>query len=652
MASAGTVEAAAPSPRPQQTMSTPERQRRGRIFTRYDFLGLGLAASIIFHWPGGDEQMYSVLFVMVPAFILLGLSILKARPLFRRARWAAVPVAAALFLLVWGVISSAASGAPQVVTIFGEWGRADGLLTLIACIALCLAVATAPLPEVSRMIAWVILAGGVALVIGYLNFYAGIEIVSTAAPGTFAATFGNQNFSAGFFATTGALALFMTFTTRNWVARIALLAYAAGTAISMGPNGSLQGPLAYAAGIGAAAVALLLTVRGRWRAVSAAVAALAVLGAAILTTLTLAERGPLGAAFYADYGIIVRRHFWDAALKIAEAYPLFGIGPDGFSRYVAQYRSDDYVSLLGLLAENAVHSVPLHTLVGYGIPGLIAWIVVMVGSLAGLLLFLARIQPSSARRMRWIGAAVAAGLAGYIAQAAVSIDFYSLKATGWFMAGAAIAVVLRSLETDEQIAAGTVPPTPPGKPLTNERILAAWGLGVLVAIVGAGSVIWWASMIPKVGSISPTEARSLVVSPWVHCNARVQWLNELQKAEADEVPSALELMAVDPRCYPFTSGAAGALVNANSPEANETVNFYAMVDPKSFVSQAYLAQHRLIIGDIPGAKAAQAEMNRLAGISQDVDQGFVDKVNEILAAGYKSARQAGDGNGTANAQQQ
>jgi len=613
-------------------------------FTRYDFLGLGLALSIVLHWGGGDEQMYSVALYMVPSLALLGLSILKAAPLFHRARWAAIPVAAALFLLVWGVIAAVASGAPQVVTIFGEWGRADGLLNLISVIALMLAVATAPLAAISRMIAWVLVASGIVLVVGYLQYYTEIDLVSTAAENTFASTFGNQNFSAGFFATTGALAVFMAFYTKNWIARIALLLYFAGTVMSMGPNGSLQGPLALVAGIGAGIIALLLMIRGRWRIPAITVSVVTVTAALALTVATLAEKGPLGAAFYADSGIVVRRLFWEAAFGIIQDYPIFGIGPDGFSRYVAEYRSDDYVSTLGLLAENAVHSVPLHTMVGYGIPGLVAWLLVMVGSLVGLLLFLAKIPSSAVRNIRWIGAAAAAGIAGYVAQAAVSIDFYSLKATGWFMAGAAIAVVLRSLESQASNTPTTAAQSDRKKPstVTNSRLLSAWGLGLMLAIAGVISVAWWTSAVPKIGAITPDQAKAIITSPWVHCSARVQWLNELQRAQPDVIPPVQELMATDPRCYPFTSNAAGTLVSATDAESQEIVQFYETVDPKSFVSQAYLAQSRLIAGDLDGAKAAQDEMNRLATTtnSNDVDQEFVAKVNGVLEQGFADAAAA------------
>jgi len=610
-------------------------------FTRYDFLGLGLALSIVLHWGGGDQQMYSVALYMVPSLALLGLSILKAAPLFRRARWAAIPVAAALFLLVWGVIAAMASGAPQVVTIFGEWGRADGLLNLISVIALMLAVATAPLAAISRMLAWVFVAAGIALTIGYLEYLFNIRLVSTAfANQSFASTFGNINFSAGFFATTGALAVFMAFYTKNWFARIALLLYFAGTAVSMGPNGSLQGPLALVVGIGAGIIALLLMIRGRWRIPALVVSAVSVTAGLVLTVLTLAERGPLGAAFYADYGIVVRRLFWEAAFGIIQDYPIFGVGPDGFSRYVAQYRSDEYVSTLGLLAENAVHSVPLHTMVGYGIPGLVAWLLVMVGSLVGLLLFLAKIPSSAVRSIRWIGAAAAAGIAGYVAQAAVSIDFYSLKATGWFMAGAAIAVVLRSLESQSSNNPSAESGSKKPSTVTNSRLLSAWGLGAMLAIAGVVSVAWWTSAVPKIGAITPDQAKAIITSPWVHCSARVQWLNELQRAQPEAVPSVQELMATDPRCYPFTSNAAGTLVSSTDAESQEIVQFYETVDPKSFVSQAYLAQSRLIAGDLEGAKAAQDEMNRLAAMSKDVDQEFVAKVNTLLEQGYEDAAAA------------
>jgi len=105
-------------------------------------------------------------------------------------------------------------------------------------------------------------------------------------------------------------------------------------------------------------------------------------------------------------------------------------------------------------------------------------------------------------------------------------------------------------------------------------------------------------------------------------------------------------MATDPRCYPFTSNAAGSLVSATDSESQEIVQFYESVDPKSFVSQAYLAQNRLVAGDLEGAKVAQDEMNRLAVISKDVDQEFVAKVNGVLEQGLEEVAAAQQNNAT------
>jgi len=203
------------------------------------------------------------------------------------------------------------------------------------------------------------------------------------------------------------------------------------------------------------------------------------------------------------------------------------------------------------------------------------------------------------------------------------------------MAGAAIAIVLRSREADATGAQIGAPRTV-GRTVSNERLLALWGVGLTVAITSVIFVGWWSALTPKVGSITPDQARAISTSSWIHCSARVQWLNQLRAVAPEKVPTAMELMATDPRCYPFTSAAASELLTNTSAEASEVVNFYASVDPKSFVSQAYLAQHRLITGDIEGARAAQAEMNRLAAFSNDVDQNFVTQVNKILEDGYAS----------------
>lgn len=182
-------------------------------------------------------------------------------------------------------------------------------------------------------------------------------------------------------------------------------------------------------------LAFALLYRGRFRAVGlAASAVVLVVGGALLVASFFAA-GPL-ARLWSERTFDIRQEYWQSAINIMNGLPDFGSGPDGFSRYVAEYRPESYVELLGpTLRVSAAHNIALQFGAVLGWLGLILWIVLFVGT--GVLL-LARIVRKPVASIG-LTASVVGAFAAYFIQGMISIDMLPLLATGWLVAGLAMA---------------------------------------------------------------------------------------------------------------------------------------------------------------------------------------------------------------------
>lgn len=607
---------------------------------------LGVVASLVaLAWlPGAaDPLTYIKLLLLVGGGLALAPAVFQRWKVMGRPSWAVVvPTAAALLILVWGLVSTIGSGAPMWNTLFGWWGRGDGWLAWLGAVVLLLGATTLTTREVARTVTW--LLGGATLValIGLLQV-GGVNIPEGAG-GQVSGTMGNTNFAAGYFAILACLAVGRALTQavtwqRIWGTVLFLI-----LAFLAWETDSVQGPVALAAGLAALCVAYGLLYRGTHRKWFVAGSGLVVVLGLLAVLGSVAKVGPLG-GIWQQQTFQIRQQYWQSAINIMNGLPVFGTGPDGFSRYVAEYRPESYVELLGpVLRVSAAHNVALQFGAVLGWLGLILWILVFVGT--GVLL-LARIVRKPVASIG-LTASVAGAFTAYFIQGMVSIDMLPLLATGWLVAGLALACVRES--------APEAPPEPSEAPKTRKAKAAAvsrtperftgpstpvWvsvtgGVLALGAVILVGSQIGLTNQVQTISS--QEQALDFIANPMTPCVLRVQVTQQvIQQLPAEvSVPATLEATNLDRRCPPTINFASDVLVQQQRfDEADSYTAEGVEIDPLFDLAWVLRSRYYLGIGDISAAEAAAQEAKRVQALYPEgsADPALLETlVNDIALA--------------------
>jgi O-antigen ligase/tetratricopeptide (TPR) repeat protein len=315
-------------------------------------------------------------------------------------------------------------------TLFGEYGRFQGLIPSLVVIVFGVLVADAFEGE-QRSLVWAV-AGAAGATGALATLQAtGLDPLAgyTARPeGTGAiATFGNTNFSGGFMAISLPIAVTVAWTERR---RAALAWVIVGTiAVGLALTQSQGG---WAAGLVGLVVlgGYILSQRHRvWKLVGAL--ALVFVALALVATVVFAD------AFGASTGR-VREELWKEARLMGADSLLVGHGPNSFGFKSPQYRGVRSVTLEDRGEEvyaDDPHSLPHAAFANLGLVGL-----------GGLLLAIGW-TVQRARRVEGdhlVAVAFVAALAGYITQALVSIDEISLRLLLWTALGGLVAAGVRA----------------------------------------------------------------------------------------------------------------------------------------------------------------------------------------------------------------
>jgi O-antigen ligase len=591
-----------------------------RRFGLADALGI-VGTLVALAWlPGAaDPLTYVKLLVLIAGGLAVAPAAISRWKSMRRPSWVIlVPSGACITILLWGLVSTVGSGAPVWNTLFGWWGRGDGWLAWLGALFLLLGAVTLSSREAGRTVAW--LLGGASLValIGLMQF-AGVDIPEGAG-GQVSGTMGNTNFAAGYFAILGVLALGRALTQSVLWQRIwggvlfVVLAFLAWQ------TDSVQGPAALAAGVVAFAIAYSLLYRGRFRVAGLAASAGVLVLVGVLLVMSAFATGPL-ARLWSERTFDIRQEYWQSAINIMNGLPVFGTGPDGFSRYVAEYRPESYVELLGpTLRVSAAHNIALQFGAVLGWAGLILWIVLFVGTGIALLVRIVRAPVASIG----LTASVAGAFTAYFIQGMVSIDMLPLLATGWLVAGLALALARESLpEVVEEPA--EVPKTRKAKaaaisrtpkkldgPSTPVWVPVTGGVLALGAAILVGSQIGLTNQVQSISS--QEQALSFITNPMTPCVLRVQVTQQvIQQLPAEvSVPATLEASDLDRRCPPMINFASDVLVQQQRFDEAATYTAQGVeFDPLLDLAWVLRSRYYLGIGDIPAAEAAAEEARRV-----------------------------------------
>jgi O-antigen ligase len=615
-----------------------------RRFSVPDLLG-AVASIVALAWlPGAaDPLTYIKLLFLAAGGVALAPAVYLRWKVMGRPTWVVlVPSIAALLILIWGLISTFASGAPFWNSLFGWWGRGDGWLAWLGALILLLGAATLSSREVARTVTWLMGGASIGALIGLAQF-GGVNFPEGAG-GQVSGTMGNTNFAAGYFAIIGVLALGRALThavlwQRIWGGVLfVILAFLAWQ------TDSVQGPAALAAGVVALGIAYALLYRGRFRVAGlAASAVVLVLGGALLVMSFFAV-GPL-ARLWSERTFDIRQEYWQSAINIMNGLPVFGTGPDGFSRYVAEFRPESYVELLGpTLRVSAAHNIALQFGAVLGWAGLILWIVLFVGTGIALLVRIVRAPVASIG----LTASVAGAFTAYFIQGMVSIDMLPLLATGWLVAGLALALAREPLpEVVEEPA--EVPKTRKAKaaaisrtpkklngPSTPVWVPVTGGVLALSAAILVGSQIGLTNQVQSISS--QEQALSFITNPMTPCVLRTQVTQQvIQQLPAEvSVPATLEATDLDRRCPPMINFASDVLVQQQRFDEAATYTAEGVeFDPLLDLAWVLRSRYYLGTGDILAAEAAAEEARRVQALYPEgaSDPALVETlVNDIALA--------------------
>jgi len=496
----------------------------------------------------------------------------------------AVPAIAAVALVAWGVISALVSGNPLGVSVYGWWGRSDGLLTLIGVATLLLASATLNRHEIQRLLLWLLAALGLLGLVGLGQW---LGILDWGQVDWVDALLGNPNIAAGLCAV-GAVMLGYAAAdaSAGRPVRIARGAVAALLVLVAVVNGSAQGPATVALGAlaGAAFLGLALSGRARTFVLGGVVAAVALV--AVLTVLAIAGTGP-GAPLWLDANTQIRVAAWGAGVESMTALPILGTGPAGMERYFFEYVPADYVALVGpQVPVNALHNIALQFGATLGAPALALWAVIFVGAavVLGIAAWRHRVSPT-------LAAALGGGLAAYVVQGMVSIDMVALMALGWLVAGLCLA------------AARVGAPTPMPESAQPGYAIASAMLGVLAIL----------ALLPQVRAIPPggaeldaAAATAILRNPLTPCHIRVDIAGQAaSQLDADVGPPAVyDAWRLDPRCLTMAHIAAQtAMAQEDLDTAAEASAQAVAQDPTFVTSWTLRARYHALSGDIGAALA-------------------------------------------------
>lgn len=601
-----------------------------RRFGLADGLGIMAALTAVMYLPGlVDPLTYPKLLVLAAGGLALAPAVYLRWRKGSRATWPSLVVCgAALGIVVWGLVSLIGSGAPWAVSLFGWWGRGDGWLAWLGAVILLLGAAALNRDEVARTVTWLLGGATVVALIGILQA-AGVAFPEGGVGGSVTGLMGNTNFASGYFAILGVLALGRALTQavlwqRIWggVLFVILGALAVLTEAQ-------QGPAALAAGLVAFGVAYALLYRGRWRVPGlVAAGAVVALGAALLIASFFAV-GPL-ARLWSESTFDIRQEYWQSAWNIMNGVPIFGTGPDSFARYVGEYRPESYVELLGpVLRVSAAHNVALQFGAVLGWLGLVLWIVTFVGALLLLLVRIVRAPVISIA----LTASVFGALVAYVIQGMVSIDMLPLLATGWLVAGLAIAAAREPLP---KVASGETPapqtrkakaksvsrsPVALDGPKTPVWVPVTGGVLALGAVILVGAQIGAAGAVQSLNS--QEAAVGFVTSPLSPCPLRIQTTQQLiQQVPADvSVPTTYDALAIDPRCAPMINFASDLAIQSGELERADSLTLQGIeLDPLLDLSWILRARYLLATGDVDGAQAALDEAVRVQGLYPETSE--------------------------------
>lgn len=365
-------------------------------------------------------------------------------------------------------ISSLVTNNNLTRTLWGTWGRNNGLISQISLFSVAFAFfLLTGVPRFKEILLKSIALGMIpASIYGLIQFF-GLDWVNWSNTGQLFSFFGNTNFAASMFGITSASSLLVIVLEGirakfTWI----YITQAILSAFLSWQTDSIQGLVM---------LGLVILLFGYSKAISVVklsrVLSLATLGVVgVLGILGFVGRGPLDFLYQNTFKL--RSYYWEIGLRMGMDQPIFGVGVDSYGDFYRQYRSLDVAQVTSVdLTVNNAHNSLIQIFATTGIFGILAvlcWI-------APALIFAIRILTNVVKSDEDLVMSIL--FIGSFAISMISIDNIAVAIPHWAITG-----ILARLYFVDRIPDSSFGNKSPGKNAGNFDELKPLLLSALVVI--------------------------------------------------------------------------------------------------------------------------------------------------------------------------
>lgn len=332
---------------------------------------------------------------------------------------------------VLGMLIAASMTDVKYISFFGAVGRNDGAISYFFLAVLALAsMMSFTYANLSNFRFWFLLTGAVLAGYGLLQIFGHDPVKWNSLYNPVFGTLGNPDFFSALLATTALATLWFILSEKMRWHQVGAGVLLLIELFVVKRSGSFQGLVAFAVGF----VIMMISKVWQFSKKSGIVALVVTCVGSIPIFLGLIDRGPLSAHIYRA-SLRNRIDYWNAALSMFKAHPLFGVGLDRFGDNYPQYARHFQV-VQGQMTDNA-HSVFLQLLATGGLVVILPYLfllgVIAISAVRG-------IKAASGQRKNDIVALFSIWFA-FLLISSISVDNLGVAVWFWIAGGVLYGVV-------------------------------------------------------------------------------------------------------------------------------------------------------------------------------------------------------------------
>ena len=352
------------------------------------------------------------------------------------------PAIMALIASSFFVVSAILGDANLTRTLWGTWGRSNGILTLLSLVIIVFVFSVfARSAKFQKTF-----LNALSLLFIPSTIYGVIQAsdrdpISWSTTGQVFSFFGNTNFASSLFAICAGASLMSYVLARKSIIGWLYLSQGVVAIVLVFLTDSIQGIVLIAL-ISAIMLYFFLSHKSSIFAKSYLMAGFV---SSIFVFLGFLGRGPFGQSLF-QYTLELRTFYWTAAMKAGLSSPIFGVGVDSFGDSYRQFRTIETIQATTVdLTVNNAHNSAIQIFATLGIIGFLGYAIIFLPALFFAIKYLLRSNGTN-----WVhNSLVTLFIAGFLVSM-ISIDNIAVAIVTWALCGAVLGIHLE-IDTPEAV---------------------------------------------------------------------------------------------------------------------------------------------------------------------------------------------------------